>query len=280
MGSKRSNANINGDAPMGVMLQIGTESNKYFILEHSLKSEYSQAHKEGFIHIHDCDFSNISFNCLHIDLEKIFENGFSTGNGFIRTPNSIRSYAALAAIAIQSSQNDMFGGQSLPAFDWTLAPGVSKTFIKEFKNNLKIAAKTILKNSDIFDEFIETINYDNKDKLPSFSNKEKLNEVINNFIKNNDDDSIAPKAIIRSFEFAFEQASENTEEETWQAMEAFVHNMNTLASRAGSQVPFSSINLGTDTSNEGRLITKKLLDAIYAGLGHGETSIFPKYIGA
>lgn len=222
----------------------------------------------------------ISHNCLHIDLEKIFENGFVTGHGFIRTPNSIRSYAALAAIAIQSSQNDMFGGQSLPAFDWTLAPGVSKTFIKEFKNNLKIAVKTILKNSDIFDEFIETINYDNKDKLPSFNNKEKLNEVINNFIKNNDDDSIAPKAIIRSFEFAFEQANENTEEETWQAMEAFVHNMNTLASRAGSQVPFSSINLGTDTSNEGRLVTKKLLDAIYAGLGHGETSIFPKYIGA
>lgn len=178
----------------------------------------------------------ISHNCQHIDLEKLFEKGFSTGHGFLRSPNSIRSYSALAAIAIQSSQNDMFGGQSLPAFDWVLSDGVRKSFITLFKKNLKIAAKTILKESDIFDNYLEQITWENKDSLPKYNDENSLNEIINQFIENNEDDLLSSRAIIKAFKFAFEQAQEDTEEETWQAMEAFVHNANTLASRAGAQV--------------------------------------------
>lgn len=233
---KRNNANVNGNSPMGTMLQIGSEGNKYFLLNRFLKPEYANAHKEGWVHFHDCDFSLLCFNCQHIDLEKLFANGFSTGHGFLRSPNSIRSYSALAAIAIQSSQNDMFGGQSLPAFDWVLSDGVRKSFITLFKKNLKIAAKTILKESDIFDNYLEQITWENKDSLPKYNDENSLNEIINQFIENNEDDLLSSRAIIKAFKFAFEQAQEDTEEETWQAMEAFVHNANTLASRAGAQV--------------------------------------------
>lgn len=254
------------------LLKIGSESNKYFLLEHVLKKEYSQAHKEGYLHFHDLDFQNISINCIQLNLDKLFKNGFLTGHGYLREPNSIRSYAALACIAIQSSQNDFFGGQSINLFDFYMSHGVRKSFKKLFKKNILIAAKTILRGSDLFDTYVEVIR---DELLPKYLDDESLEIAIQDFVDHNDDDTYSLKIIRQCFKFAFDQTCADVEEETHQAMEAVVHNFNTLASRAGSQVPFSSLNLGCDTSNEGRLVTKELLNAIYAGLGRGETSIFP-----
>ena len=127
---KRDNANINTDASMGIMLKLGAEGSKHFVDNYVLTDEFREADKENWIHIHDKDFSLITFNCCQIDLLKLFHGGFSTGHGFLREPNSIRAYASLACIAIQSNQNDMFGGQSINAFDYAMAEGVRKSFRK------------------------------------------------------------------------------------------------------------------------------------------------------
>ena len=214
----------------------------------------------------------ISHNCCQINLQKLFKSGFSTGHGYLRSPNSIRSYASLACIAIQSNQNEMFGGQSINLFDFYMSDGVRKSFKKAFKHNILIAAKTILKGSNLFDAYVEIV----EDRLlPKYLDQNSLEIAIQDFLNNNDEDTYSDQIIVRCFKFAFDQACKDVEEETHQAMEALVHNFNTLASRAGSQVPFSSINFGCDTSHEGRLVTKEVLNAVYAGLGRGETSIFP-----
>lgn len=166
--------------------------------------------------------------------------------------------------------------QSINLFDFYMAPGVWKTFLSAFKKSLKIAKRTLLKNSEVLDNFIESITWENRQELPRYNNKDSLQQTLDDFMKRNDDDLISTKMLRKVFDFAFEQANEDTQEETWQAMEAFVFNMNTLASRAGAQVPFSSVNLGCDTSEEGRLVTKNLINAIYRGLGKHETSIFPQ----
>ena len=135
--SKRENANVDGDGPMGTMLHFGSTVSKEFAKAYLMDSKYARAHDEGFIHIHDLDFWAMgTTTCTQIDLNKLFKNGFSTGHGYLRTPNSISSYSSLAAIAIQSNQNEQHGGQSIPAFDYYLAPGVLKTFKKEFKQEL------------------------------------------------------------------------------------------------------------------------------------------------
>ena len=131
---RRDNANINTDAPMGKMLKLGAEGAKYFADHYVISEKYVKADREGWIHIHDKDFSNITFNCCQIDLGKLLKNGFSTGHGFLREPNSIRSAASLACIAIQANQNDMFGGQSINAIDYALAPYVAKSFRKHLAN--------------------------------------------------------------------------------------------------------------------------------------------------
>ena len=269
---KRDNANINGNTTMCIMLKCGSEGNKYFLLNHFLKPEYANAHRDGYIHMHDLDFSLASSNCLQINLEKLFNGGFNTGHGYLREPNSIRSYAALSCIAVQSNQNEQFGGQSINAYDYYMAPGVRKSFMKSFKHNLEIAGSLIVKDEDVFDKLLENKNLDD---FPKYKDEDSLEEFTEKFLETFDDEDISAKMIRKSFKFAFKQATKDTEEETKQAMEAVIHNFNTLQSRAGSQVPFSSLNLGTDTSSEGRLVTDKLLDALYAGLGHGETSIFP-----
>ena len=214
----------------------------------------------------------ISHNCIQINLEKLFSNGFCSGHGYIREPNSIRSYAALGCIAIQASQNDFFGGQSVNLYDTYMAPGVRKSFRKAFKHNILIAAQTILRGSDLFDDYVKIVD---DDVLPKYLDEDSLEDAIQDFIDHNDDDTYSTKVIRQCFNFAFKQACSDVEEETSQAMEAVIFNLNTMQSRAGSQVPFSSLNLGCDTTHEGRLITKKLLDALYKGLGHNETSIFP-----
>lgn len=260
--SKRENANVDGDTAMGTMLQFGSTVSKEFAKSYLMKKKFADAHENGDIHIHDLDFLPMgTTTCMQLDLDKIFKNGFSTGHGHLREPNDIMSYSALAAIVVQSNQNDQHGGQSIPAFDHYLAPGVLKTFRKQFKTTLM----DLLDFSD-FGKFINTTILEREiGKLDSID----INiEDFERFYKDS-------KQVKRLFEMGYEKALAKTDKITYQAMEAFVHNLNTMHSRAGAQVPFSSINFGTCTSSEGRMVTKNYLLAVEAGLGHGETPIFP-----
>ncbi|MBQ9931669.1 MAG: anaerobic ribonucleoside-triphosphate reductase, partial [Firmicutes bacterium] len=229
---KRENANIDADTSMGTMLKYGSEGSNYFVNNYILPKDIAGAHINGDIHIHDKDFYMLTETCCQIDLLKLFDGGFSTGHGFLREPNSIISYSALACIAIQANQNEMHGGQSIPNFDYCMAPGVKKTYNKEFKRALAEYCKITGVAED------------------------------------------APEALA----YAEETAWERTDKQTYQAMEALIHNLNTMNSRAGAQVPFSSLNYGTDTSKEGRMVVANLLKATQAGLGNGETPIFPVQI--
>ena len=260
--AKRENANIDGNSAMGTMLQYGSTVSKEFAKAYLMKPKFASLHDEGDIHIHDMDFFVMgTTTCMQIDLNKLFKGGFSTGHGHLREPQSINSYGALAAIAIQSNQNDQHGGQSIPAFDFYMAPGVLKTFKKEYKQ----ALYELL-------EFTDFISFVNMDKLSK--EVDKLNSIevdlgiFSNFYKES-------KEVRRIFEKAYDIALAKTDRATYQAMEAFVHNLNTMHSRAGAQVPFSSINFGTDTSPEGRRVMKNYLLSIDAGLGKNETPIFP-----
>lgn len=217
----RENANINGDTAMGMILRVGSEVTKTYVQDEILPKHIADAWRDGYIHIHDADFYTSTETCCQIDLKSLLEQGFNTGHGYIRPPQSIRTAANLACIVIQSNQNEMHGGQSIPAFDYALAPYVQKTYDKHIKqlNELKIEEENI---ADI--------------------------------------------------------AMKMTVEDTEQAMEALVHNLNTMHSRAGAQVPFSSLNYGTDTSWQGRLVVSSVLKATENGLGNGETPIFPVQI--
>lgn len=270
---KRENANVNADTAMGTMLKYGSESAKKFYQMFVLDKRYTKAHTEGDIHIHDLDFLTLTTTCTQIDLIKLFKDGFSTGEGHLREPNDISSYAALAAIAIQSNQNDQHGGQSIPNFEYALAIGVRKSYKKlHIKNMIKaIELLTSLENPDIYvNSLIKTIENE-KNIVPALENSNNYLEVEKSIMLANFDESTINK--IQSF------VKKHTEIEinkaTYQAMEAFIHNLNTMHSRAGAQVPFSSINYGLDTSPEGRLVIKNVLLATEAGLGNGETPIFP-----
>ncbi len=260
--AKRENANIDGNSPMGTMLQYGSTVSREFAKAYLMKSEYAKMHDEGTIHIHDMDFLAMgTTTCCQIDLAKLFKNGFDTGHGYVRPPQDISTYSSLAAIVIQANQNDQHGGQSIPALDYYLAPGVLKTFKKQFK-------QTIYDFLDL-DGFIGVINIDRIireiDKIDSID----VNlEGFSDYQKSSD-------RVKEIFKLASEKALQKTDRATQQAMEAFVHNLNTMHSRAGAQVPFSSVNFGTDTTPEGRMVIKNLLLSIDRGLGNGETPIFP-----
>ncbi|MGM9875053.1 MAG: anaerobic ribonucleoside triphosphate reductase [Bacilli bacterium] len=260
--AKRENANVDGDGPMGTMLHFGSTVSREFAKAYLMDTKYSRAHDEGAIHIHDLDFWAMgTTTCMQIDLNKLFKNGFSTGHGYLRTPNSIGSYSALAAIAIQANQNEQHGGQSIPAFDYYMAPGVLKTFKKEFKQAIY--------NYLEFEGFKELINFN---KITDIIDKLDSIEIDLGLF----DEFTSKSTRLREiFESAYENAMKRTDRATYQAMEAFIHNLNTMHSRAGAQVPFSSINFGTDTSPEGRMVIKNYLLATESGLGHGETPIFP-----
>lgn len=279
---KRENANIDADTAMGTMLKYGSEGSKYFITSNILPKDIAVAHMNGDIHIHDMDFYMLTETCCQIDLLKLFKDGFSTGHGYLREPNDIRSYAALACIAIQANQNEMHGGQAVPMFDYCMAPGVAKTYRKQYYKALayyfnamlemdledaKLLCKAIEKAIPIqismgkVDEFgRELVKY-----LPKHQRENNYQEIDEHTTK------LAHK-------FATNTAWNETDAATYQAMEAFIHNLNTMNSRAGAQVPFSSINYGTDISPEGRMAIKNLLLATDAGLGDGETPIFPVQI--
>lgn len=221
---KRDNANINGDTAMGAMLQYGANTAKEYNLNWLIPQEISVLHTDGWIHIHDLDFYAWTTTCTQIELRKLFKNGFNTGHGHLREPKSIGSYAALAAIAIQSNQNDQHGGQSIVDFDYAMGDGVRLTFNHYLREGMAL--------------------------------RDELNLSVDT-------------------KWAREYAMRKTRRNTYQAMEGMIHNLNTMHSRAGAQVPFSSINYGMDTSWEGRMAIEQLLLATKAGLGNGETPIFP-----
>lgn len=225
---KRSNANVNADDPMGAMLTYGSETARLWYKDKVIPDYLTEAMDQGWIYCHDLDFFALTTTCCQIDLGKLFEHGFHTGHGHVRKPQSIRTAAALACIAIQSNQNSQFGGQSVPAFDHYLAPYVKLTYSKYFDELMSTMQTLGVSSSDL-------------SRIP-------------------------------------EIAWNKTVEETNQAMEALVTNLNTMNSRAGAQVPFSSLNYGTDTSKWGRQVTRSLLKATWEGLGHGETPIFPVQI--
>ena len=225
---KRSNANVNTDSPMGAMLTYGSEVARLWVDDTIIPQYVKEAVDDNIIYIHDKDFYGLTMTCCQIDLRQLFEHGFNTGHGHIRPPKSIGTAAALACIAIQSNQNDMFGGQSVPAFDYYLAPYVKMTYEK---------------------------------------NVAELNRLVSAFGGKPDQYSRVP-------EFAWNKTVEQTD----QAMEALVHNLNTMHSRAGAQVPFSTLNYGTDTSRWGRQVIHSLLKATHQGMGNGETPIFPVQI--
>ena len=260
--AKRENANIDGNSAMGTMLQYGSTVSKEFAKAYLMKHKFAELHEEGDIHIHDMDFLAMgTTTCMQIDLNKLFKGGFSTGHGHLREPQSINSYSALAAIAIQSNQNDQHGGQSIPAFDFYMAPGVLKTFKKEYKQALYELLD--------FTDFISFVNMDKVAKeIDKLSSIEFDLGIFSNIYKES-------KEVRRIFEKAYDIAIAKTDRATYQAMEAFVHNLNTMHSRAGAQVPFSSINFGTDVSPEGRMVMKNYLLSVDAGLGKNETPIFP-----
>ena len=270
---KRENANINGDTAMGVMLKYGSEGAKQFYDMFVLNPEHAQAHKAGDIHIHDLDFLTLTTTCCQIDIEKLFDGGFSTGHGYLREPNDIQSYAALACIAIQSNQNDQHGGQSIPNFDYGMAKGVAKTYRRLYRQNLERALE-LLTDKEKVQEKVQEVAKKLKDKY-NISARLGLNDVYEVKERELLSDTFPIDIIEKSQAFARKRADSEIERCTYQAMEALVHNLNTMHSRAGAQIPFSSLNYGTDTSPEGRMVIKHLLLATEAGLGYGETPIFP-----
>lgn len=276
---KRENANIDGDTAMGTMLKYGSEGAKQFYEMFVLKPSHAEAHRQGDIHIHDLDFLTLTTTCCQIDIEKLFKNGFSTGHGYLREPNDISSYAALACIAIQSNQNDQHGGQSIPAFDFGMAEGVKKTYRKLYWTNMGKMLEILHDIHDIEDgvAFIKEIGGKIQEEhglYPTMAEDEEYRKLEVKALK----DKISEEEIGKIQEKAVKFANKEIRRATYQAMEAFVHNLNTMHSRAGAQIPFSSINYGTDTSPEGRLITESVMLATEAGLGNGETPIFPIHI--
>ena len=215
----QENANVDGMSPMSHMMQFASASSKHYTIENLLSEKAKDAFEEGYIHIHDLDFySSGTTTCCQIPLANILTDGFNTGHGFMREPNSIMSAMALTSIILQANQNQQHGGQAIPMLDYDLAPYIHKSFI---------------------------------------NHRKKLSEII-----------LDQTLLVQ-------KAWEWTERETFQACEAFIHNCNSMHSRGGNQTPFVSVNLGTDTSKEGRMLTKNLMLATKAGLGRGETPIFP-----
>ncbi|MDD3411768.1 MAG: anaerobic ribonucleoside triphosphate reductase [Eubacteriales bacterium] len=273
---KRENANINGDTAMGAMLKFGSEGSKQFYDMYVLDPRFAKAHREGDIHIHDLDFYTLTTTCTQIELTSLFKGGFSTGHGVLREPNDIYSYSALCCIAIQANQNDQHGGQSVVDFDYGMAPGVKKTYFKRYRDNLSrsmellenIADPTEAANTLLREVEAET------GRRPELTPDAELDAAVRAKLA-----ALAPTAdaaaLDRTLAFTRAHAEKETDKATYQAMEALIHNLNTMNSRAGAQVPFSSINYGMDVSPEGRMVMRNIMLATEAGLGNGETPIFP-----
>ncbi|MEE0115619.1 MAG: anaerobic ribonucleoside triphosphate reductase [Ruminococcus sp.] len=273
---KRENANIDGDTAMGTMLKYGSSAAKEFYEMRVLKPEHAKAHRNGDIHIHDLDFLTLTTTCCQIDLIQLFQHGFSTGHGFLREPNDISSYSALACIAIQSNQNDQHGGQSVPNFDYAMAGGVKKTYRKRYLQNVARALEllTDIEEPQAFAKSYAAAIQQETGLIPCLANNNGYQEAEAQKLS----ERLTADQIATIQAFAKKNAYRETNRATYQAMEALIHNLNTMNSRAGAQTPFSSINYGTDTTPEGRMVIENVLLAEEAGLGNGETPIFPIHI--
>lgn len=282
---KRENANINADTMCGSLFKVGGAVMKDYFFNH-ISPKYAKMHFDGKIHIHDSDLAMFAVNCLMIPAGRLLRTGFSTGHGYLRTPKSIGSASTLIAIIIQSSQNDFFGGQAIPTLDYDLAPFVAKSYIRNIARYIEIKYEDVFEPIDgmtmaMFSKFdlteylkeklIEPIDayIDIHEHIMDDEGKTKIEDILRNTLPFTND----PKYL--NHENMFDYAYRKTERETYQAMEALIHNLCTLASRSGGQVPFSSCNFGTDISEEGRMVSKNFMNAIDAGLGAGETAIFP-----
>ena len=259
--TNNENANMASDTPAGQMMKFASETSKDYAIKYLVDTKYADAHKEGYIHIHDLDYyPTKTTTCLQYDLDDLFENGFRSKHGFIRPPKSITTYATLATIIFQTNQNEQHGGQSIPAFDFYMAKGVLKSFRRHLKYRLLAYLEV---------DYVEEKNQELKDLLT---------DIITSIEVSDDKKTILSSTLnltIKEIEKAANVAYYDTKYETNQAMEGFIHNLNTMHSRGGNQVVFSSINYGTDTSPEGRMLINELLNATIAGLGDGETPIFP-----
>lgn len=273
---------INEDTAMGTMLEYGSEGAKVFYDANVIPPDISAAHREGDIHIHDKDFYALTETSCQIDPITLFHDGFSTGHGYLREPNDIRSYTALACIAIQANQNEMHESQGIPNFDYAMAPGIDKTYRKayfaalaqylqimmDFSHHDAIALIEELKRELGRDlAFCRTDTYGCRviDWLPA-------HQAENGF------QAISQEQAKAAHQYAVQKAETETNDACWQSMEALIHNLNTMNSRAGAQVPYSSLNYGTDTTPQGRMVIRNLLLAIEAGLGDGGMPIFPVHI--
>ncbi|MDO5329277.1 MAG: anaerobic ribonucleoside triphosphate reductase [Coriobacteriia bacterium] len=274
---KRENANINADTAMGTMLKYGSESAKQFYQMCVLDPKYATAHAAGDIHIHDLDFYTLTTTCCQIELKKMFNGGFSTGHGVLREPNSIASYSALACIAIQSNQNDQHGGQSICDFDYGLAEGVKKSYKKFYRKHIAegLSMLTDKENTkELANDIISTV----EKKYKCFASIDMSDDFKTDVRTRIVGQGIDEKVVDKVLNYTETQALADTDRATFQAMEALIHNLNTMHSRAGAQTPFSSVNYGLDTSPEGRMVIKNMLLATEEGLGGGETPIFPVQI--
>ena len=270
---KRENANIDGNTAMGTMLKYGSEGAKEFYKMYVIDPKFAKAHDNGDIHIHDMDFYTLTMTCCQIDLLELLKDGFSTGHGHLREPASIESYAALACIAVQSNQNDQHGGQSVPNFDFAMAPGVKKSFRKLYYRNVGKLLEGMCDIEDAGDK-AKAITLDIEAKY----GVSPCMAWDNNYLQLEADalaEFVSDADIARIQDMAKKFTDKEIKRKTYQAMEALIHNLNTMHSRAGAQVPFSSLNYGTDTSLEGRLVMECIMKATEAGLGNGETPIFP-----
>lgn len=261
------NANMSAHTPAGQMMTFASETTKEYTHHYLLSPKYSQAHRSGAIHIHDLDYyPSKTTTCLQYDLDDLFTRGFKTKNGSIRTPQSIQSYATLATIIFQTNQNEQHGGQSIPAFDFFMAPGVLKTFQKQcanriyFWSQLHDAKSTEQQLVQLMREHIKSIRVDESTRTQIQNSMQSLYQL---------------ELSSHDFERIYQSALEQTRKETFQAMEGFIHNLNTMHSRGGNQVVFSSINYGTDTSAEGRMVIEQIMKATREGLGKGEIPVFP-----
>ncbi len=274
---KRENANIDADTAMGTMLKYGSESAKQFYEMCVIDPRFAKAHREGDIHIHDMDFYTLTTTCCQIELRKLFKGGFSTGHGVLREPNDISSYCALACIAIQSNQNDQHGGQSVCDFDYGLAIGVRKTYRRVFKKHLAEALDLLAGREDartVAEETLAKV----EELTGQWASLETSDEFLGDLRRELVAAGIDADVVERAIAYAQKNAYADTDRATFQGMEALIHNLNTMHSRAGAQTPFSSVNYGMDTSPEGRMVIKNMLLATEEGLGSGETPIFPVQI--
>lgn len=264
------NANMSAYTPSGQMMTFASEVTKDYAMKYLLSAPFARAHAAGDIHIHDLDYyPTKTATCVQYDLEDLFERGFHTKNGSIRTPQNIQSYATLATIVFQTNQNEEHGGQAIPAFDFFMAPGVRKTFIRQLADRL-LYAHSLLSGRSFSDEerkaFVEAL----RGLEPPLAHTDAAAEALAAGLER-----IGCQLPAMAVRLALEEAYQRTKRETHQAMEGFVHNLNTMHSRGGNQVVFSSVNYGTDTSEEGRMVIRELLAATVEGLGQGEVPIFP-----